>query len=143
MRAEPTLSLTEEPDRDELHYLDDRLYEFNVAKTGIRDGRWLALFARDERGTIVGGLYGWTWGDACEIRTLWIEEAFRGRGLGSKLLGRAEEEAKARGARQIVLSTHSFQAPEFYKRFGFEIIGGVSDYPRGHRQFWLRKPLGG
>jgi len=137
----PDIALSEEPDRDDVVLVEERLYEYNVARTGIADGRLLGLFARDEARTIVGGLYGWTWGAACEIRSLWVDERWRGRGLGSKLLTTAEEEARRRGARQIVLSTHSFQAPDFYRRFGFEVVAEVPDYPLGHQHLLLRKRL--
>jgi len=137
----PEVVLTEEPDRDDVLLLEERLYQYNVERTGISDGRVLSLFARDESNAIVGGLYGWTWGQACEIRSLWVAARWRRQGLGSRLLKMAEYEARVRGAKQILLSTHSFQAPAFYRRFGFEVVAGVSDYPIGHDHFLLRKIL--
>ena len=137
----PEVVLIEEPDRDDVLLLEERLYAYNVERTGISDGRVLALFARDDSNVVVGGLYGWTWGHACEIRSLWVDGRWRRQGLGSQLLKMAEYEARVRGARQILLSTHSFQAPAFYRRFGFEVVAGVSDYPIGHDHLLLRKIL--
>jgi SAM-dependent MidA family methyltransferase len=39
---------------------------------------------------------------------------------------------------QIVLDTHSFQAPCFYKRLGFKIIDTHSGYLRGHQKYYLQ-----
>lgn len=136
------LAVVEEPDRKDLERLDDRLYEFNAQATGITDGRLLSIFVRDEAGEIQAGVYGWTWGGCCYVRTLWIGESLRRRGLGTRLMKKIEEEARARGAFQILLETHSFQAPDFYRRLGFEAIGVVDDYPGGHRNIIMRKPLG-
>ncbi len=135
------LSLTDDPDRDDVQFLDDRLYEFNAAATGLRDGRLLAIFVRNAERAIIGGLYGWTWGGCCEIKTLWVHEEWRGRGLGTKLLAAAENEAIARGASQLVLDTHSFQAPRFYQRLGFEAVGSLSGCPTGHEKIYMRKAL--
>jgi GNAT superfamily N-acetyltransferase len=135
------LSLLDEPDREDLQFLEDRIDEFNLSRTGITDVRLLAIFLRDTRNEIVAGLYGWTWGGCCEVKTLWVNERWRGLGLGTRLMTAAEDEARARGAGQIVLSTHSFQAPDFYRRLGFEPIGHVEDYPAGYQSIFLRKNL--
>lgn len=121
--------------------LQQRLYEYNVTRTGITDGRSLGIFVRDHRGEIVAGLHGWTWGDTLDVRELWVSEDRRGRGLGRGLLLAAEREAVARGCRLATLDTHSFQAPDFYRRLGYEVFGVLDDYPRGHRKYFLRKSL--
>ncbi|MGH7897358.1 MAG: GNAT family N-acetyltransferase [Candidatus Binatia bacterium] len=132
---------TDDPDRGDVQFLDDRLYEFNVERTSIGDGRLLALFVRDERNAIVAGLYGWTWGGSCEIKLLWVHRDRRGQDIGTKLMAEAEAEARRRGATQILLDTHSFQAPRFYERLGFERVGSIGGYPRGHEKIFMRKRL--
>jgi GNAT superfamily N-acetyltransferase len=105
--------------------MEDRLYEFNSAATGITDGEWLAIFVRDEDQRIVAGICGNTWGGCAEIRQFWVEEARRKQGLGTRLLGAAEQEARRRGCRQMVLMTFSFQAPAFYAKHGFGVVTGT------------------
>jgi GNAT superfamily N-acetyltransferase len=135
------LSIQENPDWQDVHFLDDRLYEYNAAQTGISDGRLLAIFLRNPQNEIIAGLYGWTWGGCCEVDKLWVHADWRGKGLGTRLMTAAEEEARQRGATQMVLSTHSFQAPNFYFRLGFERIGCFEDYPAGHQNIFFRKRL--
>jgi ribosomal protein S18 acetylase RimI-like enzyme len=130
-----------DPTPDEVRFLEDRLYEFNVGATGIADGETLAFFVRGEKGKILAAACGHTWGGCCEIRQLWVDAPLRKQGLGSALMRAAEDEARRRGCQQIVLSTHSFQAPDFYRRLGFEVVAAIEDYPQGHRQIVLRKVL--
>lgn len=129
-----------EPTPADVQYLEDRIYEFNAAATGIDDGQWLAFFVRDSV-RIVAGLCGNTWGGTCEIRQFWVDEAQRRRGLGTKLLQAAEREARRRACTQIVLMTFSFQAPAFYARHGFEVLATIEDHPRGSRNLLMRKHL--
>jgi len=131
----------EDPSSADVEFLEDRLYEFNAGTTGIGDGRLLGVFLRDESRNIVAGAAGHTWGDTCELRQVWVAPAVRGSGLGRRLIEEAEAEAVRRGCRQLVLSTHSFQAPEFYQKLGFEIVLELPDYPRGHSHLVLRKRL--
>ena len=131
----------DDPTPEQVRFLEDRLYDFNVAATGISDGRALAIFVRGEDGHVRAGLCVHTWGGCCEIRQVWVEESLRGQGLGRTLMEAAETEARQRGCRQILLATHSFQAPGFYQRLGFEILATVADYPEGHQHLWFRKRL--
>ena len=130
-----------EPTPQDVEYLEDRIYEHNASVTGIADGQLLAFLLRDDSGRIVAGICGNTWGGGCEIRQFWVEESQRRRGLGTRLLRAAEQEARRRGCTQMLLMTFSFQAPAFYVRNGFEVVATIADHPRGHRNFLMRKRL--
>jgi len=130
-----------DPTPEQIQYLEDRLYEFNSQTTGIRDGEGLAIFVRDERGQLVAGICGHTWGACCEVKQFWVEQSRRRQGLGTQLLQAVEQEARRRNCKKIVLSTHSFQAPEFYLKHGFGVIATIEDNPRGHQNIFLQKEL--
>lgn len=135
------LSIEEDPDREDIRLLDEGINRFNFDTTGIHDGRELAIFVRDEEGAVLAGVSGWTWGGTLHIQYLWVRDEFRRQGFGRRLLEAAEREGRERGCRQAVLSTHSFQAPEFYRRMGYEVRGVYDDYPVGHQKLYLRKAL--
>jgi len=117
------------------------VHEFNFAATGYRDGRSLSCFLRDDDGGLVAGIDGFTWGGYARVDYLWVAEALRGEGLGSRLLAAAEREARRRGCTTVVLDTHSFQAPDFYPRFGYTAVGTTADTPRGYTQTLFQKRL--
>jgi GNAT superfamily N-acetyltransferase len=130
-----------DPTPEHIQYLEDRLYEFNAAATGITDGQGLAIFVRDAQERIVAGICGHTWGACCEIRQLWVEASRRRQGLGTRLLQAAEQEARRRHCRQMILTTFDFQAPAFYAKRGFHRLAAVDDYPHGHQSLLLQKAL--
>jgi GNAT superfamily N-acetyltransferase len=128
-------------DRELAALLDTRIHEFNVQETGQDDGRMLTIRAADDAGTLVAGLSGWTWGGCGYVDVLWVVSSHRGAGVGSRLLAAAEDEALARGCAFMALSTHSFQAPDFYRRRGYAEVGSTPEYPKGHAQLHFRKDL--
>ncbi len=137
-----SIQIEVEPALKDVRFLEDRLYDYGVEQTGSDDGKWLSIFVRDDAGVIVAGLHGWTWCGACQVQTLWVRQDLRRQGYGQRLLAAAEQEARARGCDRLFLDTQSFQAPLFYKKLGYEVIGVVEGFPRRpHKLYHLKKTL--
>jgi GNAT superfamily N-acetyltransferase len=142
-KAMQDLRITSEPraSSEEVTFIRESLALFNVAATGDSYYSPLAIFLRDGRGAILGGAVGHIYGGWLDLSLLWVAEPLRGRGYGKKLLGAAEDEAKAQGCRGVFLSTFSFQAKPFYERLGYEVVADIPEYPKGHSYHILTKSL--
>ena len=139
----PRVLLSSEPDAPsaEIGRISDTIDEWNMAVTGLRDYRQIAIFLRDEHGQTRGGVTGGVWGGWFHVINLWVDEEIRGRGLGRELILAAEEEARAAGAAMAFLETHTFQAPGLYAKLGYTTIARLDDYPPGHAQLIMTKSL--
>jgi GNAT superfamily N-acetyltransferase len=129
----------------------ERLVGFNRARSEQVDRRFMpenlasnpvAVFAYVD-GELAGGCVGktedlWHW---LTVDIMWVDESWRGRGLGRALLSAIEAEGLERGCRWAKLNTWDFQAPEFYKGCGYYEYGREVDYPPGHTNFLMRKDL--
>jgi ribosomal protein S18 acetylase RimI-like enzyme len=137
---QPKISAKHHLSGSDIAVLEDHLDEFNSSRTGCHDSALLCfeLTSGDE---LVGAVAGFTWAGFCELRQVWIDERFRGCGHGSALLNDAIKEARARGCSQMYLATYSFQAPDFYRRFGFEVAAVIENRPPGHSDFIMRLAL--
>jgi len=122
--------------------LRDKVHEFNFKTTGYRDGKSLSCFLRDGSGSMYAGIDGFTWGGYARVDYLWVDESRRRQGLGRALLMAAEAEAARRGCATIVLDTHSFQAPQFYRRLRYTQVGETLDTPVGYTQVLFQKRIG-
>ena len=128
------------PDPLDVELLEAHIRSEASIVTGLGDEVELAIFVRDA-GTIVAGISGWTWGDCCELQSLWVAPDLRGRGLATRLIAAAEAEAAKRGCSQTVHFTYDFQARDLYERNGYELVGRVPDFPAGTEALWYRKRL--
>ncbi|WP_372633639.1 GNAT family N-acetyltransferase [Cohnella sp.] len=126
---------------DEAVYVRNKLVEFNSKHTPNGAYEELCLTLKNDEGDIVAGLNGvvrWNWLD---VDILWVADDFRGRGLGRTLLEEAELFARSKGCTFIKLNTFSFQAPEFYKKYGYEVIAIIDNAPIGHKHYFYKKDL--
>lgn len=122
-------------------FLEDQINRYNMAQVGAFDGRRLAIFVQNEQQDVIAGISGYTWAGMCEIQFLWVDAELRGQGYGGRLLQAAEQEARERGCQIIILSSYSFQAPDFYQQRGYTLAGQIDGCPPGHTNYYFKKML--
>ena len=132
--------IEDDPAPGDIEFLETEIRREASAAMGLGEEVELAILVRDG-GAIVAGIGGWTWGDCCELQSLWVHPSLRGRGLATRLIAAAEAEAATRGCSQTVHFTYDFQARELYERNGYELVGRVENFPSGTDALWYRKAL--
>jgi len=122
--------------------LNDELDRFNDAATPDVASAVELTVKVEQNGELIAGASGWTWGQAAGIGMTWVHEDERGTGLGAALLAAFEEEAVRRGCTHAFVTSFTFQAPEFYKRLGYEEIFRWESVPTpGRDDVHMRKQL--
>lgn len=125
----------------EIDAIEDSIYAYNRHAVGRDDAQGLGFVIRDEVGRIVGVATGYSWAGTSELKQMWIDEAFRGRGYARELLNAFAAEAAARGVRRIWVQSHDFQAPGLYEKAGFVRVAEFADWPEGHSNVILCRTL--
>ncbi len=100
--------------------------QLEQARYRLEHGDALMLVAEaGERLVAVLEVEGESWRNTALVWALFVDRAWRGRGLGRTLLGRAEAWAKRRKFRAAVLETQTNNVPaiRFYQRQGYHIAG--------------------
>ena len=129
------------PTENEIKYIREALKQYNNESVGEDGHTPLNIVEYDENGNIIGGIIGGTYWGWMYVDILWVHENHRHKGIGSKLLIEAEKEAIRRGCHHVHLDTMSWQAPDFYKKLGYEIIVILPDIPNGNQKYLLMKAL--
>jgi ribosomal protein S18 acetylase RimI-like enzyme len=118
-----------------------KLIEFNSIHAP--NGRYeeVNLCIKNDKEEIIAGLNSavcWNW---MEIDILWVHDKYRVQGFGKRLLEEAEEIAREKKCTFIKLNTFSFQAPEFYQKYGYKIIAIIENAPQDNKHYYLIKDL--
>lgn len=117
------------------------LLEYNLARIEDKNPRDLGIYLKDETGRKISGLIGGTHGNWLFIKFLWVSEELRDKSIGSKILKQAEKIAKQRGYKYSFLDTFSFQAPEFYKKHGYNEVFVLENYPITGKRHYFTKTI--
>ena len=121
--------------------IGDLIRDYNRSKREEAESEPLNLYVEDEKGNLMAGLVAETFGNWLEIEYLFVKEELRGQGIGSKLLERAENEAKNRNCRFAFVNTYQFQAPDFYLSHGYKEVFALQDYPYTGQRYYYQKDL--
>jgi N-acetylglutamate synthase-like GNAT family acetyltransferase len=131
------LSFEPAPSPDIRRVLGEAIDAFN-ARTVPQDVQRFALLLHEGERLAAGlnGVLAWQW---LFVSSLWVDDAWRGGGVGTALLTRAEAHAAAAGCHSAWLDT--FQARGFYAALGYREFGALEDYPPGQTRYFMRKRL--
>ncbi len=111
------------------------------AMTGRNKVNCVEIVVKNEQEEVIGGLYAiarWGW---LYVDWLAVHADYRHQGIGRELMRQAEEKALELNVPRIRLSTFEFQAPDFYKKLGYNIVAVEEGYPEGHNTYYLQKVL--
>ena len=109
--------------------IDDQIGEFinkEFAEYGVQSGVELNFeefhfVSEDEDGKVIGVITGRAYYNEVHIGDLIIDKNIRRNGLGRQLVEAVENAYKDKEYEKITLTTFGFQAPEFYKKLGYEV----------------------
>lgn len=80
-----------------------------------------------------------------EIKSMRTRDAYRGRGVATRILERIIAEARRRGYDTLLLETGSWAdfepARRLYERHGFDYCGPFGDYPDDPNSVFMRRAL--
>ena len=138
----PAITLTETPDAEAAAVIERGLSRYNEEQAGYRDSRGLAVLVSDpDTHEVLGGILGRTSLGLCFLDLVFLPDRLRGQDVGTRMMAEAESEARRRRCRAIVLYTISFQAPGFYEKLGYRVLGSVDCDPPGTSRIFMVKDL--
>ncbi len=108
------ITVTDAIDEQTLDAIRQGLRAYNLPHIDASHRKPLSVYARDEAGTVIGGLTAETWGNWLSVE--WLRRAAR-------------------------LDTFSFQARPFYEKLGYQLQMTLKDYPVEHECYFLTKTL--
>ena len=98
-------------------------------------------FVAEDEGRIAGVITGRAYYNEVHIGDLIVGKDLRKSGIGSKLVHAVEDAYKGKGYEKITLTTFGFQAPEFYKKLGYELEFVREDKDPKLSKYFLMKKL--
>ena len=96
----------------------------------------------EEDGKLIAGL------DACitafkilYVSTVFVDEEFRRKGIGARLIREMEKRAIAMGVDTIRLDTFNWQGKEFYEALGYQCVGHYDHSGDGYSEYFFLKRI--
>ncbi len=131
----------DEPSQQDVSELIEQIESEQKKALGEYPFKPLSILAIDDTGELIGGItgyIGWNW---LYISVLWVDESYRGGGIGRILLRKLESMAVSRNVTNAFMGTTVFQAKGFYERQGYRVFSVRDNLPPGYRNFSMRKSL--
>jgi GNAT superfamily N-acetyltransferase len=96
-------------------------------------------FAKCEKGEVIAGIKTNIFWNGLEIDILWVDPAYRRKGIAARLMREAERAAVENGA--VIGYLKTVMAKEFYESLGYSVYGVLEDRPKGTLLYHMKKRL--
>ena len=77
------------------------------------------------------------------VSTVFVEEAYRRKGIGAWMIREMEKRAAAMGVNTIRLDTFNWQGKEFYEALGYQSAGHYDNAEDGYSEYFFLKRISG
>ena len=136
-----TLRITNDGSEKDVQEIHALLKAYNLSHREPSKDVPLGIYYENENGEKLAGLVGETFGNWLCIKYLFVSEELRGQGIGTRIMESAEQEAKSRGCKYAFVDTFSFQAPDFYRKLGYQEVFALTEYPYTGARYYYTKQL--
>ena len=128
---------------EQVEDIESRLSEFDESHITYKMNGSIRI-GMEENGRLIAGL------DACVtafrilyVSTVFVDEKYRRKGVGEKLIREMEKRAAAMGVNTIRLDTFNWQGKEFYEALGYQSAGHYDNAEDGYSEYFFLKRISG
>ena len=128
--------------QEQVEDIEERLEDFDESYMTYKMDGEIQIGIEDD-GKLVAGL------DACitnfkilYVSTVFVDEEYRRKGLGARLMKEMEKRAAAMGVNMIRLDTYDWQGKAFYETLGYECVGHYENKEDGFSEYFDLKRIG-
>lgn len=121
--------------------IDTGFSQHAILQTGHDDRKEPVAFVAMDEGIFAGACVAAVFWGALHIKYVYVEQAYRLKGLGTKLMENAFTFGREQKCTFAFVETMSFQAADFYKKMGFELEFTREGFSHGTSFHYLRKKL--
>ncbi|KEO88574.1 hypothetical protein EH31_16585 [Erythrobacter longus] len=139
------ISVERDPSEKDAGALSQGIIDFNKRHVPdleeIADEVRFFVLAKDDAGTLQGGIRATCYWNTLHIELVWLDEAARGSGIGAELMSEAEDFARGHNCEKALVETTSWQAKPFYEKLGYALMATLPGRPKGYASHYLSKSL--
>ena len=127
---------------EQVEDIEERLEDFDESYITYKMDGEIQIGIEDD-GKLVAGLNAYiTNFKILYVSTVFVDEEYRRKGLGARLMHEMEKRAAAMGVNNIRLDTYDWQGKEFYETLGYECVGHYDNKEDGFSEYFYLKKLG-
>lgn len=115
--------------------------DFNEPYFGPESQEDFSLYIENDKGIIISGITGKAGQKYAWVNVMWVDQSYRGRGLGRLLWQQLENYLVSKNCPLVLVGTLEFQAKLFYEKLGCRHQGTIQAWMGGYDQHFFEKKL--